>query len=278
MEDKLLTADRFVDQKTGCSYRYVYSSTEYLRPHYHDYYEIFLMLEGSAIHLVNGTKEKISRGKLVLIRPFDHHDYCCDNGGSFSMLNITFTEETARELFDYLGKGFPSESLLSLPLPPGLSLTEVDMQRIAKRMDRIRAIAPKDHELRKTSLRILLFDVLTRHFSSFKPVADSMPQWLEELCETVKAEGNFAQGSAYFFSLTDKSREHVSRCMKKYTGMTVSEYINTLRLHYIANMLRDSNHSITQIIFDSGFNNISWASELFKKKYGMNLRDYRNMR
>jgi len=80
---------------------------------------------------------------------------------------------------------------------------------------------------------------------------------------------------AYFLSLTDRSREHVSRCMKKYMGMTPSEYINSLRLNYIANMLRDSNCDITEIIFESGFNNISWASEQFKKKYGMTMRQYR---
>ena len=46
MEPKLLTATRFVDTEMGCSYRYVYSDTEYFRPHYHDYFELFVMLEG----------------------------------------------------------------------------------------------------------------------------------------------------------------------------------------------------------------------------------------
>ena len=51
MEPKLLTAERFVDRETGCSYRYVHSSTEYFRPHFHDYYEIFILMEGEAKHL-----------------------------------------------------------------------------------------------------------------------------------------------------------------------------------------------------------------------------------
>lgn len=102
-----------------------------------------------------------------------------------------------------------------------------------------------------------------------------MPIWLEQMCEKIKKNGNFVAGSDYFFNLSDKSREHISRCLKKYTGMTVTEYINSLRLNYIANMLRNSNYSISDIIFDSGFNNISWASEQFKAKYGMTMREYR---
>ena len=63
--------------------------------------------------------------------------------------------------------------------------------------------------------------------------------------------------------------------MKKYKGMTVSEFVNDLRLHYIANMLRCSNHTVAQIVFASGFNNISWAAECFRKKYGMTMGAFR---
>jgi AraC-like DNA-binding protein len=63
--------------------------------------------------------------------------------------------------------------------------------------------------------------------------------------------------------------------MKAYTDMTVTEFINDLRLNYIANMLQNSNHTVTEIIFDSGFNNISWAARLFKEKYGESMRQYR---
>ena len=43
----------------------------------------------------------------------------------------------------------------------------------------------------------------------------------------------------------------------------------------VASMLKNSNHDIADIIFESGFGNISWASELFKKKYGMTMSEYR---
>ena len=91
----------------------------------------------------------------------------------------------------------------------------------------------------------------------------------------MRADGNFIEGSEKLFALTDKSREHVCRSMKKYMGMTVTEFINDLRLNFIANMLRNSNLSITAIIYESGFNNMSWAAELFKKKYNKTMREYR---
>lgn len=278
MEPKLLTAQRFVDQQIGCSYRYVYSETEHFRPHWHEYYEVFLVLEGSAVHKVNGATFTLPKGSLVFIRPDDCHDYVVHGNASVSFVNIAYSAETVEDILAYLGDGFPGKNLLEAQYPPEIQLSKYEFERFNRKMHNIRALDPNDSQRRKTMLRMLLFDIFTRYFSGIAQEQEHIPLWLEEMCAAVKKNGGFTQDMDYFLSLTDRSREHVSRCMKKYMGMTVSEYINSLRLNYIANMLRDSNHGVTEIIFESGFNNISWASEQFKKKYGMTMSQYRKKR
>lgn len=278
MESKMLTADRFVDQNTGFTYRYVFSDTEYFRPHSHNYYELFLMLDGNSVHMVNGAEIPLNKGDLVFIRPFDNHDYLCVDGKPFSMLNIAFSADICDMLFEYLGKGFGKSHLLGSFLPPEVRLSDYDFKWFLGRMDSIRAIDPKNHDEIGSAFRILLFNVFTRFFTPEPQTEETLPFWLEDMCNKIKKDGNFARGSEYFLSLTDKSREHVSRCIKKHMNMTVTEYINSLRLNFIANMLKNSNHSISDIIFESGFNNISWASDQFKAKYGMTMRQYRNSR
>lgn len=274
MEPKLLTASRFVDMRTGISYRYVYAHTEYFRPHYHDYYEVFLVLSGTARHLVNQREQLLQPRQLVFIRSGDIHDYISQNG-SYSMLNITFTRQTLQELLSFLGDGIPSYALLNAPEPPQILLTQQDFDQINDRMTAVRAIPQEDVAGQKMALRILLVDIFSRQFSSFSGEQEKAPQWLEAACEYLRSSGGFAEGSEALFALTDRSREHVCRCMKKYKGMTVTEFVNDLRLCYIANMLRCSNHSVAQIVFASGFNNISWASLLFKKKFGTTMNAYR---
>lgn len=276
MEPKLLTADRFVDRKTGISYRYVHSDTEYFRPHYHDYFELFLLLDGEANHLVNGHRLALSKGALVFIRPSDVHDYAIREGKVFSMLNITFTAQTAELLKEYLGEGFPSNALLSSALPPQVVLDAAELDYVLSHMTTIRTIDECDHKRVQTSLRILVFRILTRFFAGYTEQSVNVaPAWLEELCEEMKRNGNFTYGIERMLELTEKSREHLSRSMKKYKGITLSEFVNDLRLRFIANMLRNSNHDIADIIFESGFGNISWASELFKKKYRKTMSEYR---
>lgn len=275
MEAKLLTAERFVDMRMEISYRYVYSETEYFRPHYHDYFEMFLALEGQARHLVGQTVEQLRPGDLYFIRPSDTHDYVSAHGSGYSMLNITFTAATAQQLFAFLGEGFPTKALLEAALPPSVHLTAGELETVSARMAAISAISREDTPALKTALRVLLFELLTKYFSNYTPAQRTVPGWLETLCTQMRTTGAFVEGSERLFAMTDRSREHVCRSMKKYMGVTVSEFVNDLRLRYIAGMLHSSNSTVAEIVFASGFNNLSWASELFKAKYGMTMGKYR---
>ncbi len=276
MEAKLLTAEWFVDMRMGISYRYVHGDTEYFRPHYHDYYEIFILLDGEAFHLVNGEKIPIEKGTAVFIRPADTHDYVCIDKKRFDMLNITFTAETAEGIFDFLGG--VRQGLASSELPPMCRLSEGEMQRVADKMTYIRLIDDNSTDALRQALRVLVFELVADVFLQRRDGEDiSVPQWLSRLCEELREDRNFIEGMAAIPRLTDKSREHVARSMKKYYGVTVSEYINDLRLNYIANMLQHSNHNILDIIFEAGFNNVSWCCKCFKKKYGVSMSEYRKI-
>ena len=75
MDVKMLDAKYHVDPDSECLCRYVKSETEYFRPHYHNYYELFLTMRGNARHIINGTQQKLTAGNLLFIRDFDvHHD------------------------------------------------------------------------------------------------------------------------------------------------------------------------------------------------------------
>lgn len=275
MEAKLLTAERFVDKEAECSYRYIISTTEYFRPHYHDYYELFVMLDGNALHIVNGAEIKLTRGDMVFIRPSDTHDYICENGKVFSMMNITLTSKTVDDLFTFLGEAFPSAALKNSPLPPNFHLSNNELDWFNLRMDSICAIDGDEKQEIKTAIRILLFRIFTRFFADVDTAKDGIPSWLDELLDKMRQNGNFIVGVDKLLELSPKTREHTLRSIKKYTGQTATEYINSLRLNFIANMLRNSNHNISDIIYDSGFNNISWASTLFREKFKMSMSDYR---
>ena len=66
-----------------------------------------------------------------------------------------------------------------------------------------------------------------------------------------------------------------SRFFKLHTGRNLSEYIIEMRLGYASRMLVDTAKSISEISFNSGFNNLSNFNRIFKKKKGCSPSEFR---
>ena len=74
-------------------------------------------------------------------------------------------------------------------------------------------------------------------------------------------------------SLAEKfsvSPEHFSRLFKKETGLGFSKYLNSLRLQYAEQLLKNSEHqSITKVAEICGFEDSNYFSKKFKEVYGI---------
>ncbi|MNK00576.1 HTH-type transcriptional regulator YesS [compost metagenome] len=73
-------------------------------------------------------------------------------------------------------------------------------------------------------------------------------------------------------NMTDES---FSRFIKKRTGNTFINSLNEIRLGHASRMLIDTTHTITEISYSCGFNNISNFNRLFKKKKHCTPKEFR---
>ncbi len=65
------------------------------------------------------------------------------------------------------------------------------------------------------------------------------------------------------------------RYFKARTKRTLKEFVNELRVNYACQLLEENRHSITQICFEVGFNNISNFNRRFKELKGITPQQYR---
>jgi transcriptional regulator GlxA family with amidase domain len=77
---------------------------------------------------------------------------------------------------------------------------------------------------------------------------------------------------AKLVSMTEVS---FSRFIKKRTGNTFIDSLNEIRLGQASRMLIDTTHSISEISYNCGFNNISNFNRIFKKKKGCTPKEFR---
>lgn len=274
-----LTAESCVDTEAECLYRYVYGANDVFYPHCHDFYEIFITVSGIVTHFINGITQKLPEGSLVFIRPDDVHAYIYDTPHSTktAYINFTFNKETATSLFSYLSDSFPSDYLLSCDMPPTITLSNIEKERLLKVISELNIIYWSDKCSLKLKMRVILADIFVRFFSNLSENSqETLPVWLSQLLSDMELHENFTAGFERMVSLSNKSREHLSRSIKKYCKITASEYINDLRLNYASNLLLNTNKPILEICFACGFQSVSYFYKVFKIKYTCSPSEFRS--
>ena len=279
MPTKRLQAKWHLDGNTGFRLRLVKTDTERFVRHNHEYFELFLVLSGKAVHTVApdaGTEREspLARGDLVFMRPDDVHDYA-KHDEAFSFVNLAFSRETFDALRDYLGEGFPADALYHADYPPCVHLADAETNSLYYRLMSLADTSISSDGAARARARTLLVDLFTRYFPTFDSRGTEIPFWLEHAYEAMKQPKNFMAGKERLFALAGKTREHTTRCLKKYYGVTPSEYVTDLRLSYAAGLLRSSNFGVTDICFECGFANVSWFYTTFEKKFGVTPMEYR---
>ncbi|MFC2112849.1 AraC family transcriptional regulator [Bacteroidota bacterium] len=70
----------------------------------------------------------------------------------------------------------------------------------------------------------------------------------------------------------------VCRFFKSFTGLTIFEYLNKIKIEYSCQLLLSTNQKIIDISYDCGFNNLSHFNKQFKKFNGLTPTEFRDLR
>ncbi len=263
-----------------CGYRIVKKAYEAFVLHSHeDFHELYFVLSGKATHDVNGAAKTVSRGDLVFVRKWDLHNLR-NADDSFEFINLTFTEGTLTELFRFLGEGLLADSLMNAPLPPTVKLTDKETDVLYMKFAELNTIDYSDWAKTKFKVRVLLMEIFSKYFHDLRAEGDDseIPFWLENAYDKMKKPKNFIAGKDRFFELCGMTREHAARSLKRWYGVTPSEYVSDLRLSYAAGLLIASDFDVMDICYECGFQNVSWFYKAFTDKFGVTPAKYRQKR
>ncbi len=272
--------DIFDELQSDYSYYYAVNGNFAKVEHEHVFYEFFLTLNDNVIHVINGKEQLLGTNTLVFVRPGDRHFFKRNNDTDPHFINLAFRKEIADRFFMFLfSRGEELQRImLDNPMPPSCILSNREKRHLEFEMNQFSAI----DENTKEELQLTLCFFVAEAFSLFaekllKSTEDSMdmPLWLENVCEKMKNYDNFSEGLPRMLEISGKTHEHLSRSMKKYKNTTVSAFVNNLRLEYVASMLKNSDLSVTELCFESGFNSLDHFEKLFKNKYGVSPSNFR---
>lgn len=279
MEYKTLRSEWHLDHPENFRIRFISGKNEKKVLHNHEYYEIFLTLSPDITHIINGKELILPKGTLVFIRPKDIHSYM-HKKNAFSFINAAFSTDILDGLLNFMNNPTLKKRLLESNLSPQITLNDEQYTEAKKLFRNMHLICSDNHQERQEYFKMVLTVLFTKFFSKIDAgdkieSSASVPHWLLDCTEKMKDYDNFTKGIEAMIAISGVSYEHLARCMKKYYNQTASQFVNNLRINYAANLLRDTNMSIIDICYASGFNNMTHFNSNFKKFYSTTPSAYR---
>ena len=256
-----------IDRKTECLCLRVVGANRRERIHDHDFYEIFLV-SNPTMHFINGKTERLERGTLVFIKPSDIHGILYDEDRNSEIINFTFSNRLMGLILEFLDI---SRTFVDNMKRNKIMLDEFETQRLSEKLNGLTSNANPD----VTGVRCVLFGLAAMFLNKTVSEEKTFPKWFENMCGAMREKENFCAGSQRLTELSGRSREYISRSMKKYLGITPTEFVNDLRLNYAASQIVNTDKNITDICLEAGFYSISWFNKMFLKKYSISPKEFR---
>lgn len=232
----------------------------YVSPHRHEYVEIFLMIQGSIDHVLNGEKEHLKIGDLRLIYPNTVHEFipCGESAHRDYLIRADVYEEAKKAIdipfFDQAEK-------------QGYYKANLDIDEILFLEGRMSFfLALTDVEKRKTMEKILVIYLLSLIYADMPWKVKASP--FEQATNEAIAE-YFNKPDAY-----EKIREAVGYNEKYFCqkfkacfGMNLVQYITKKRMDYANYLLKSTSMTIESIVNEVGIESVSHFHKLYTKQF-----------
>ncbi|MNF37608.1 HTH-type transcriptional activator RhaS [compost metagenome] len=242
--------------------------------HCHSFHELVLIKSGCAIHITDGSAVHISRGSVFYLREDDAHMF--DQMKDLCLTNVLFRPEgfhLAGDLEQMLQTScHPGSGVLRLPAHLQAH-SETLLGQIAQESDRRDACSSVMIEALFSQLAVLLWRTQQRALTGEQGEADQarLSSLISYLDENYREEIDWSELSERF---TIPLRT-LNRKIQEHTGLTPNNYLGRLRLCRASWLLSHTEKSVTEIAFESGFNDGNYFSSKFHHVFEATPLQYR---
>lgn len=257
--------------------------------HRHNFIEVSYVVSGTAVHTIEGISYPVKKGNVVIVDYNTPHTWSFDpeKDGPFMTYDLLFTP-------DFFGSGgINTSEFYSLASPYLFSslFREFDSHYVLHHL--IKTNAGEFHNLfaqihreythrekgSQTLIRAYLAELIIKLFRELDKQQPSFTVSHQKLVE--QAVSYMQENYKAHINLDDivsgvfLSKDYFRQIFKKVTGLSISSYIQELRIAEACRLLETTDESSAQIARESGFNDIKFFYQTFKKSTGMTPAEYR---
>ena len=250
--------------------------------HWHTFYEVEYIVEGSSTQTINGYSYHQKPGFLSILTPNDFHCFKSENNCLLTYKKFVFLESFVSPELIHILKSRKKPCIIQIP--------EDRQQDFHHYFD----LMYQYNSLEQTSISKLLLksmaetvcaESLLLEQSATSSTEDSEKNILlnykrDEILHNITKyiEQNFQDSIKIqeVAKVAYQSETYFSHYFKNKFGLSFTDYLKQYRLRHAANLLVSSNKSIAEIGEKSGFSSITFFNRAFKDFYNLTPSQYRS--
>ncbi len=230
--------------------------------HWHDCFEIELILNGSAVQSLNGTTQQLGPGDIYLLNPTDFHSVKSDGAEVF---NIMFSENLLDD--ELLQKILSVEKNLLFHLDEKEFGNAVSI--ISQMVDEFDHTAGYSETYIKNLLECLFIILLRKYDFEFSGSVDKNVSGIRKSVLFMHSHFRENPSMAATAEVSGFNMNYFSSLFHKVMGKTYKEYLTELKLEYAKKLVLSGQLSISEICYASGFNSLPNFLKTFKLRFGI---------
>lgn len=258
----------------------------YEDPHYHDFYELVIILNGSGKHVTENLTYPVSVGDVFIIKPMVRHYY--SGAVNLHLINVLFRPEIL---------AVPQWDIHNVPgyyvlfeAEPELRKKGEFKSRLTLNLDQLNIVntivAKLDNELQNDNngfrfmsiaylmeLMVYLSRCYTMEDNKFSRKLLRVSSMMNFITRNFHRKLSFEEIAV----AGHMSLRSASRAFQDALKMTPVDYLIKIRIEHAAKLLKEQNLSITAAAGQSGFSDSNYFSKQFRKFWGQSPRTYKKM-
>nr|WP_246211299.1 AraC family transcriptional regulator [Phytoactinopolyspora alkaliphila] len=234
--------------------------------HWHEFYELVYVVDGTASHVVNGARHRLAPGSAFILTPADFHEIVTTPGEVLVCYNVIIDPAALDGELEGL---VPPADAESVWMVDDFTEARADFERL---WDESQSERPGTAVVMYALLQCVLIALARRCSANRSGYDDALPKETDagirrailyvdqHFREPLTLAGVAAQAHL--------SPNYFSERFHETTGVSFQTYLQRRRLRFARSLLAATNLGVTEVCHAAGFNSLSHFGRSYRRRYG----------